>query len=155
GQVVRRLPARHAAHAPFAGCLLLASGYAAISVTLFFGYHNEGLLTVLLAVGGLGLGVNFSAIIAHLSAAVPRGYAPDISGVSSTTAAIGGTLGVAAFATLYLALGPAGAGAATRAFAIVTAALTAAALVAALAARRAGQGLAHELQSPSAWPPTA
>jgi len=137
GQVVRRLPARRAAHAPFAGCLLLASGYAAISVTLFFGYHNQGLLTVLLAVGGLGLGVNFSAIIAHISTAVPPGYAADVSGVSSTTAAIGGTLGVAAFATLYLGLGPTGTGPATHAFAIVTAAFTAAALLAALAARRA------------------
>lgn len=55
--------------------------------------------------------------------------------MSSTTAAIGGTLGVATFATLYLGLASAGTAGATRAFAIVTAAFAAAALVAALAAR--------------------
>lgn len=137
GQLVRRLPGRYLGRAPAVGCLILAAAYAAISVTLFCGLQSEGLLTVLLAVGGLGLGINFSAIIAHLSTAVPPGYAPDISGVSSTTSVIGGTLGVVAFGALYFGLTAAGTERATRAFAVVTAAFAAAALVAALAARRA------------------
>jgi hypothetical protein len=57
--------------------------------------------------------------------------------VSSTTAAIGGALGVAAFGTLYLSLARVGAERATHAFAVATAAFAAAKLVAIVAARRA------------------
>jgi MFS family permease len=137
GQLVRRMPARLIALAPAVGCIILTSAYTAISITLFAGHHEEPLLIVLLAGGGLGLGLNFSAVIAHLTTAVPPGYAPDISGVASTTAAIGGTLGVAAFGTLYLGLLHAGSVHATHAFAIVTATFAAAALLATVAARRA------------------
>jgi MFS family permease len=146
GQLVRRLPARHVALAPPAGCLLLSTAYAAISAMLFSGHHWQGLLILLLAACGLGLGTNFSALIAHLTNAVPPGYAPDISGVSSTTAAIGGAISVAAFGTLYFGLGHGDAGAATHAFAVVTAAFALAALVAA--------GAAWQATSPSA-PPVA
>jgi MFS family permease len=137
GQLVRRLPAHRVALAPAAGCLLLTTAYAALSATLFSGHHDEGLLIVLLALGGLGLGINFSAIIAHLSSAVPPGYAADLSGVASTNAALGGALGVAAFGTLYLSLAHIGAEEATHAFAVVTAAFAGAALLAIIAARRA------------------
>jgi MFS transporter len=143
GQLVRRLPMHRVALAPSAGCLLLTAAYAAISLMLFSGHHAEAPLTMLLAVGGLGLGINFSAIVAHLTNAVPPGYAPDISGVSSTTAAIGGAIGVAAFGTLYLGLTRVGTDAATHAFAVVTAAFATAALVAAVAARRATLGSAR------------
>jgi MFS family permease len=139
GQLVRRLPARLLALAPAAGCLLLTAAYSAISLMLFAGSHGEGLLIGLLAAGGLGLGINFSALIAHLTTAAPSGYAPDVSGVSSTTAAIGGTLGVAAFGTLYLSLSHAGTADATHSFAIITATFAIAALTAAAAARRATQ----------------
>lgn len=107
GQLVRRLPERRLRFAPAAGCLFLAAGYAAIGAVLFTGAHPEGLLVCLLAAGGLGLGINFSAI------------------------------GVAGFGTLYLGLPHAGATAATTAFATVAAALAAAALLAAFAAWRA------------------
>jgi MFS family permease len=137
GQLVRRLPARRLGLAPSVGCAVLACAYAAISLTLFSGQHSEALLVVLLSVGGLGLGINFSAILAHLTHAVPSGYAPDISGVSSTTAAIGGALGVAVFGTLYLGMAHTSIGTATHAFATVTAGFAAAAFVAAGSARRA------------------
>jgi MFS family permease len=140
GQLVRRVPAHRVALVPAAGCLLLAVAYGAISLTLFSGRQAEVPLSLLLALGGLGLGINFSAVIAHLTNAVPPGYAPDISGVTSTTAAIGGSVGVAAFGTLYLGLVGAGSGAATHAFAVVTAAFAAAAIIAAGAARRATLG---------------
>jgi MFS family permease len=134
GQLVRRLTERARPIAPSAGCALLAAAYVAISVALFGDRNGEALLLVILAAaGGLGLGVQFSALIAHLSNAVPPRYAPDISGVSTTLIQIGGTVGVAAFGTLYLGLA---AGDATHAFAIVTAALAAAALLAAVAAYR-------------------
>jgi MFS family permease len=133
GQVVRRLPDRVRPLVPSAGCALLAAAYLVISVALFGGRHGEALLLVVLAAGGLGLGLQFSALIAHVSNAVPPRYAPDISGVSTTLMQIGGTVGVAAFGTLYFDLAGRGA---SRAFAIVAAALAAAALLAAAAAYR-------------------
>jgi Major Facilitator Superfamily len=137
GQIVRRLPPHRVALAPAAGCLVLTTAYAAISASLLTGHREEGLLVAVLALGGLGLGINFSAILAHLSSAVPAGYAPDISGVSSTIAATGGAVGVAAFGTLYLGLAHSGTGDATHSFALVSAGFAATALVAAAGARRA------------------
>jgi MFS family permease len=137
GQIVRRLPARTAPVAPAAGCLLLSAAYAAISAALFTGHYGEPLLAVLLGAGGLGLGIQFNALVAHLTTIVPADYAPDISGVTTVTLQIGGAIGVAALGTLYLSLNDhAGAGHATHAFALTTAAFTAIALLASASARR-------------------
>jgi MFS family permease len=131
GQLVRRLPPRMAPLTPGAGCLLLAAAYSAISVMLFSGHHVQALLIVLLGVGGLGLGIQFSALIRHLTTAVPAEYAADISGVSTTALQIGAAIGVAAFGTLYLSLtAQQGASPATHAFAITTAAFAVVALLA-------------------------
>jgi hypothetical protein len=89
GQRVRRLPPRMAPLAPGAGCLLVAAAHSAISVMLFSGHHVQALLIVLLGVGGLGLGIQFSALIRHLTTAVPAEYAADISGVSTTAQRVG------------------------------------------------------------------
>jgi len=138
GQVVRRLPVRLIAVIPTLGCLLLAAAYLVISVTLFTDGYAQGLLIVLLGFGGFGLGLQFSALIGHLTTTVPTDYAPDISGVASTTAQIGGALGVAALGSLYLSLATSpGPAYATHAFAITTAVLGALALIASLSARRA------------------
>jgi hypothetical protein len=94
-------------------------------------------LVSIFAAGGLGLGINFSAILGHLTTVVPEGYAPDISVVTATTAAIGGALGVATFGSLYLGLDHAGPGAATHAFAIVSVTFAATALSAWLSAKPA------------------
>lgn len=141
GQVVRRLPAHLVPVAPVAGCLLLTAAYAAIAAALFGGHQGEPLLVVLLGLGGLGLGIQFSALIAHLTTVVPADYAPDISGVSTTTLQIGGALGVAVFGTVYLGLvAPAGTDSttatATHAFAVTTASFTLVALVASATAYR-------------------
>jgi len=133
GQVVRRLPEHMRPIVPSAGCALLAAAYVAISAALFGDRNGEALLVVVLAAGRLGLGIRFSALIGDLANAVPSRYAPDISGVSTTLMQVGGTVGVAAFGTLYLALAGDGA---THAFAVVTAAFAAAALLAAAAAYR-------------------
>jgi hypothetical protein len=74
---------------PGAGWLPLAAAYSAISVMLFSGHHVQALLIVLLCVGGLGLGIQFSALIKHLTTAVPAEYAADISGVSTTAQRVG------------------------------------------------------------------
>lgn len=94
---------------------------------------------MLLSIGGLGLGIQFSALIGHLTTVVPPEYAADISGVSTTGLQIGGALGVAALGTLYLSLTPTGAADATHAFAIITAAFAAIALLATAMAHHATQ----------------
>jgi MFS family permease len=132
GQIVRRLPPRFGPHVAPAGCLLLAGAYVALSASLLGGEPHEALLVVLLGVGGLGLGTQFSALIAHLTNAVSARYAPDVSGVTTTTMQIAGALGIAAFGTVYLSL--AADGPATHAFAVVTAAFAAIAVLAALLA---------------------
>jgi MFS family permease len=136
GQIVRRLPARAARRAPVAGCLLLGGAYAVIAATTLAGRHGEAglpVLAVLLCCGGLGLGVQFSALLAHLTGAVPSEYAADISGVSTTVMQIGGAVGIAAFGTLYLSL----ADDPPVAFGVTTAAFAVAAMVAGVAAYRA------------------
>jgi hypothetical protein len=113
------------------------AAYAAISAALFSGDNSELLMAVLLGIGGLGLGIQFSALIADLTTVVPADYAPDISGVSTTTLQIGGAVGVAAFGTLYLSLASSSAAAnASHAFAATSAAFAAAALLAAATAYR-------------------
>jgi hypothetical protein len=121
---------------------LLAAAYSAISIMMLTGHHVQVLLVVLLGAGGLGLGIQFSALIRHLTTAVPAEYAADISGVSTTALQIGAAIGVAAFGTLYLSMASrAGTGPATHAFAITTAAFAVVALTAtataALATRQA------------------
>lgn len=135
GQIVRRLPPRFGPLAAPAGCLLLAGAYMALSASLFAGRHAEALLVVLLAAGGLGLGTQFSALIAHLTNAVSEGYAHDISGVTTTTMTIAGAVAIAGFGTAYLSL--ASGGSATHAFAVVTAGFAAIAGLAALLAHGA------------------
>jgi MFS family permease len=154
GQLVRRLPANAARHAPVSGCLLLSAAYLAIAATTLSGHHSMPLLVTLLGMGGLGLGVQFSALIAHLTATVPVRHAADISGVSGTTMLIGGAVSIATFGTLYVAL----ATQPTSAFGATTIALAAAALIASLAAYRAtrpGQTGSPNRATPAPAMPTA
>jgi hypothetical protein len=130
GQITRRVGPRARRAVPALGCLLVAVAYLEISAALFTGHGRETVLLVLLGLGGLGLGLSFSALTSHLTSVVPAGYAPDISGVSSTTVTIGGAIGVAAVGTLFLSLAARpGAVAATHAFATTTVVLGATALV--------------------------
>jgi MFS family permease len=135
GQVVRRAPDRWRPLVAPLGCALLAAAYVGLSLFLAAGETSEALLIALLGAGGLGLGLQFSALLGHMTNAVAPRYAPDISGVSTTVMQIGGAIGAAGFGTLYLAL--AGGHAPTTAFAIVTGSLAAVALVAAVGALRA------------------
>jgi MFS family permease len=133
GQLVRHLSPVAARRAPIFGCLLLTAAYTAIAIATLSQNRSQPLLIALLAAGGLGLGVQFSALIAHLTAAVPVHYAADISGVSTTIMQIGGVVSIAAFGTLYLGL----AMHATTAFGVTVLAFAVAALIASLAAYRA------------------
>ena len=100
---------------------------------------------MLLGAGGLGLGIQFSALIRHLTTAVPAEYAADISGVSTTALQIGAATGVAAFGTLYLSLtSRGGAEPATHAFAFTTAAFAVVALLATATAALATRQAPHQ-----------
>jgi MFS family permease len=145
GQVVRRLPAGAARRAPLAGCMLLTAAYAAIATVTLTRHGPPSLLMVLLGLGGLGLGVQFSALIAHLTATVPQQYAADISGVSTTIMQIGGAVSVAMFGTLYFGL----IADVAHAFGITIAALAGAALVACAAAYHATRPAAATPSSPT------
>jgi MFS family permease len=134
GQVVRRLPTRLAPVLPFAGCLLLGAAYLTISFCLYAGLWSDPLGCALLAAGGLGLGIQFAALLGHLTNAVPARSAPDISGASTTVLSIGGGLGVAAFGAVYLSLAERPGVAAGDAFAGTTLCLAATALLAAAGA---------------------
>src|SRR5260370_22548680 len=106
---------------PCAGCLILAAAYAGLSVGMLTGERPAALLLALLAVGGLGLGTAFRSIPLRLTTAATPRYAADISGVFTTSLQIAGSIGVAAFGSLYLAQATSpGPAAATRAFGIVT-----------------------------------
>ncbi len=135
GQITRRLPARTGPRLPVAGYLLLAAAYLGISAALLEGQRIGLVLLVLLALGGLGLGTGFAALVGHLTNAVPPRNAPDISGVATTTLQIGGALGVAGFGSVYLTLfSAAGPAQASHAFALTSLALGGTALLAAVAA---------------------
>ena len=138
GQVTRRLPPGYGRFIPSAGCLLLAAAYLAISASLFAEVGNDALLAMLLAIGGFGLGTQFSSLIGHLTNAVDSRHAPDISGTSTTLMQLGGAIGVAAFGAIYLSLAtPPGPARASYAFAVTMLALAVTALAAAATAWRA------------------
>jgi MFS family permease len=139
GQVTRGLPARHAALLPVAGFLLLAAAYAAIGAALLAGVLSAGVLAALLGAGGFGLGTVFTAVLGHLTSAVPARHAPDISGLFTTTSQIGGSVGVAGFGSLYLATAATGGG---HAFALTAGAMAAVALLAVIPARLAARAAA-------------
>jgi MFS family permease len=141
GQLVRRLP--DSRWLPAAGCLLLAVAYAGISAGLFAGAGGNALLLPLFAAGGLGLGMNYTALTGRMTGAVPPRLAAAISGVSATLLSISGSISVAAIGSLYLTLARTGTAAgrdpaaAAHAFAVVAAALVGIGVLASLAARQA------------------
>jgi predicted MFS family arabinose efflux permease len=135
GQITGRLPGRLAPIVPVAGCVLLSAAYLAIGLALLTGHDGNLLLGTLLACGGLGLGTQFATLMGHIMGSVPARFAPDISGVTSTTTQVGGALGVAGFGSLYLALAATpGSTHASHAFGLTSLALAAAAALAAVGA---------------------
>ncbi len=135
GQLTRRLPDRIGRVLPFAAYILLAVAYLGLAVVTFVGIATDGILALLLAVGGLGLGAGFFTLIGHLTAAVSADYAADLSGVTTSTLQIGGVVGVAALGTAYFSLaGHGGYTHASHAFGVVSLTMGVAALGAAGAA---------------------
>ncbi|MGZ3577086.1 MAG: MFS transporter [Vulcanimicrobiaceae bacterium] len=147
GPLLPRVPLRMTRFVTPIGDLVLTMAYLGLCAFALLTGHAGGLtLFALLGLGGLGLGIGFSSLVAHLTSAIDAHYAADISGIITTTSQIAGVAGVAVFGGVYLALATTtGPHAATTAFAIVTACLAASTLAAAVAA----------LQSTRPMPPTA
>jgi len=138
GRVMARLPARWRQPLPWLGCLILAAAYALISTGAYTGERPGVPLLAMLALGGFGLGTAFNSILTHLTTAATPRYAADLSGVFTTCTQIAGSIGVAAFGTLYLSQDSRpGELSASHAFGMVTGAFALLALVAALIACRA------------------
>lgn len=137
GPLLQRLPRPvRAAGAPL-GFLTLAAAYGTISVIGLVTTPQGLPLIAALGAGGLGMGLGFSALIAHLAEATPVEHAADLSGLLSTNSEASAVVGVATFGSLYLALSSsAGTGVAVDAIVIVAGALAAAAALAGLAALR-------------------
>lgn len=101
--LMRMAPPALARRLPVIGCTMLALAYTALGASLALAPVADALLVVLLALGGLGLGLNFSALIVHLTNVTPVAQATDISGLITTTAPVGGAVGVATLGSFYLA----------------------------------------------------
>ncbi len=137
GPLLPRVPARLTPLVPPGGYVILAAAYLGLCAALLTRHAEGALLITLLGVGGFGLGVGFGALISHLTASVTSRYAPDMSGLITTTAQLAAVAGIAVFGTAYLGLVPhPGPRVAMRAFTIVTAGFALTALLAATAAYR-------------------
>ena len=137
GPTLRWVPDRFFTQVSPTGFTLLGAVFLAIAVEGLFSVPQGAPLVVLLGFGGLGMGVGFSSLIGHLTAAVRLDVASDLSGVVSTNSELASALGVAIFGTLYLALAQdRNATIAVDALVRVAASLGVSALLAAVAAYR-------------------
>lgn len=116
-----------------AGLGLLSASYLGMA---FVGLEDVGRLGLLglLATGGFGMGVGFTALMSHLAASVSEDEASNLSGAVTTNSELAAALGVAVFGSLYLAGTDAAASTRSPAFALTLIALAVSALIAALAA---------------------
>jgi MFS family permease len=84
GALLRRLPEAVGRGAAVLGALLMTAAYAGIAVCVGSGLATGAWLILLLGVGGFGFGLTTTALLAHLTAAVPRGR-PLPTSVACTT----------------------------------------------------------------------
>lgn len=154
GFALRKAPGTLASRVGAYGYSVLTLAYAAIALAVFTGLTSITVLMVLLGVGGLGLGLGVNSMIARITSAVPPRFAADISGVHNTVLQVAGVLGVAVFGSLYFAMVPEPAPAASaHGFAIVMVLLAGTALAGTLAAwrsiRSSGDAGTHPAELPA------
>ncbi|WP_051966980.1 MFS transporter [Kitasatospora mediocidica] len=159
GSLLPRAPRRLARRLPMAGCLLLTLSYALAAVVP----AGRGLavwpLTVVLCVGGFGLGLAHTSLLVLLTSSVPARSAPDLSGTVNTLSTVVGVIGVAVFGALYPWLGgqawsgPAGSWRLTCGGLALVAAGSAVSALAAVRGATASEGSADPTDHP-ATPPT-
>jgi MFS family permease len=94
GQVTQRISGRYGPVLPAASYALLTAAYLATSAALVTGRPGAAVFAVLFAIGGFALGAGFATLVGHVTNSVPASYAPNISGVTTTTLQIGGAIGV-------------------------------------------------------------
>jgi hypothetical protein len=79
GPTLRWVPEQYVARSPF-GFTLLSAVFLVIAVEGRFSVPQGVPLVALLGFGGLGMGLGFSSLIGHMTAAVRLDAAPDLSG---------------------------------------------------------------------------
>jgi MFS family permease len=138
GPLLRRLPEPLGRRAAVIGSLLMAAAYTGIALGVGSGHATGAWLTTLLGVGGFGFGLATTALLAHLTAAVPGGAAADISGLYNTSSQLAAVAGIACFGSVYLVVGDQGGRLnAMTGFASVSMVFAVTALVAAVSAHQA------------------
>lgn len=133
---LRRAPVVLKQRAATLGALLMSGAYAMLALSAFADGFNASALAIVLGIGGFGFGVTTTALLDHLTSAVPASQAADMSGIYQAASQLAGVGGVAAFGTLYLALQPLGG---VVAFSVVAAAFALVCAFAALAAHASGR----------------
>jgi hypothetical protein len=115
-----------------AGFLLLSVAFLGLALLALTGVTHPVPPLVMLAAGGLGTGAGFSALVDHLTSALPARYAASFSGVLNTNAELAAGVGVAVFGSIFLALfDPPGNSTAATAFGFTALGLAVAAIFAA------------------------
>jgi MFS family permease len=138
GPLLRSLPASLIARAAPIGFALLGFAFLGLAIECLTTVPAGAPLMAVLGLGGLGMGVGFSSLIAQVTNNVAPELASDLSGVVSTNSEVFSALGVAVFGTLYFAL--ANSASALAALGWVAAALGAFGLLGAAAAHQAMGG---------------
>lgn len=129
---------------PVAGPLVMGAALAGIGAVAHGGAWPVAATTALLFVAGAGHACGFGPLTSRLTERVAPGQASDLSGLVLTAALLGGALGVAGFAGVYLDAAPQGSAAA---LALTTGVLAVALAVTAACAHRA---LAPRARRPAA-----
>ena len=143
GRLMNRLSARVRRQMPWVGCTLMALAFTGLALTTAAGLEPGAVFLALMALGGFGLGSNFSAILVHLTTTVSPHNAPDISGVFTTTSQIAGSIGVAALGTAFVATSSGSGSGAAHGFTVVTALCAVVGLAAAATGYRASSAAAR------------
>lgn len=99
GPILGRLEVRVRRLAARVGALVFAATFVGLALG---GARSTVWLLVLLGIAGISYGGAYSGVLAYLTESVETGYAPDVSGLFNTMLQVGGTIGVAAFGTVYL-----------------------------------------------------
>ena len=132
GSLYPRLPLRMTLLCGPLGGVVMASAYTGTAIVAALHVGIGPIFIILLACGGFGWGMFFTAMTAQLSAIVAPEHAADLSGVLATMQPLSAVVGIAVFGSLYLALTAAGGAVnAMDSFAIVNGTLAASALTAA------------------------
>ncbi|MEN1968746.1 MFS transporter [Lentibacillus sp. N15] len=106
GPVIGKLSARNKRLMIPIASFVFAISFAGICVSVLAGAVSGTLLIILLGLGGLSFGIEFTGMVDHLTSEVDKRDASDMSGLLNTTMRLASVFGVAIFGTVYFGLVP-------------------------------------------------